>query len=409
MVGAAVVRTEALRGGGCCRSPETVREQAVCFLVEGNRLRRGGELLFRGEAGFERRLCGAVVAAVPRKRSGNRRCVSWSKGTGCGGAASFSFGEKPGSNGGSAGRWLLPFPGNGPGTGGVFLGRREQAAAGRRASFSGRGGFGHVSRRHRYSLLSPAACVSAPRRLPPRCLSSSHHPLLPAPPPLLTRRTSCQPPRRLPPPAACHYPPPATSATVACHPCRCLPSRCCRLPPACHYPPPATSAADCVLTACVSTVCRFSPLVITTCRPPLPPAACLLPPSPACHHPLLPAPPPLLTRRYRPPQQLPATPATLRNLPPPAACHFRRHAPAGRTDGLRRHPAWSVGARCVAGEKFCEIIWKIGKSFLSLFRLSIGVLAFRGRDSCFLLDYHSYGKRDYLSDGGRVQEAQGRA
>ena len=48
------VRTEALRGGGCCRSPETVREQAVCFFVGGNRLRRGGELLFRGGAGFGR-------------------------------------------------------------------------------------------------------------------------------------------------------------------------------------------------------------------------------------------------------------------------------------------------------------------------------------------------------------------
>lgn len=342
---------------------------AACFLVG-----------WWGLRWLERRLCGAVVAAVPRKRSGNRRCVSWSKGTGCGGAESLSFGERTGSNGCSAGRWLLPLPGNGPGAGGVLLCRREQAAAGRRASLSGRG---RIRARH----PSPPLFASAVR---------CYHP-----PPATTRR--------LPPLAACHYPPPATSATVACHPCRCLPSRCCRLPPACHYPPPATSAADCVLTACVSTVCRFSPLVITTCRPPLPPAACLLPPSPACHHPLLPAPPPLLTRRYRPPQQLPATPATLRNLPPPAACHFRRHAPAGRTDGLRRHPAWSVGARCVAGEKFCEIIWKIGKSFLSLFRLSIGVLAFRGRDSCFLLDYHSYGKRDYLSDGGRVQEAQGRA
>ena len=416
---------------------------AACFLVG-----------WWGLRWLERRLCGAVVAAVPRKRSGNRRCVSWSKGTGCGGAASFSFGEKPGSNGGSAGRWLLPFPGNGPGTGGVFLGWREQAAAGRRASLSGRGRLGQKFPRgsgccrSSETVREQAVCflvegdglrrggeplfrgeagsdtfpvATAIRCYRPllafpllaACLPAACHHLIIRcclhPPPLLTRRTSCQPPRRLPPPAACHYPPPATSATVACHPCRCLPSRCCRLPPACHYPPPATSAADCVLTACVSTVCRFSPLVITTCRPPLPPAACLLPPSPACHHPLLPAPPPLLTRRYRPPQQLPATPATLRNLPPPAACHFRRHAPAGRTDGLRRHPAWSVGARCVAGEKFCEIIWKIGKSFLSLFRLSIGVLAFRGRDSCFLLDYHSYGKRDYLSDGGRVQEAQGRA
>ena len=301
---------------------------AACFLVGWWALRW-----------LERRLCGAVVAAVPRKRSGNRRCVSWLEGTGCGGTAGFSFGEGPARAEVSAGQWLLSFLGNGPGTGGVFLGRRGRAAAGRRASFSGRGGFGHVSRRHRYSLLSPAACVSAPRRLPPRCLSSSHHPLLPAPPPLLTRRTSCQPPRRLCPR----------------HPCRCLPPRCLSLFPACYHPPPAAR----YLRRCLRP--RF-------CLP---------------------------SRRFSPAA--------------PAACHFRRHAPAGRTDGLRRHPAWSVGARCVAGEKFCEIIWKIGKSFLSLFRLSIGVLAFRGRDSCFLLDYHSYGKRDYLSDGGRVQEAQGRA
>lgn len=207
---------------------------------EGGGVRRGGGLLFWGEAGFERRLCGAVVAAVPRKRSGNRRCVSWSKGTGCGGAESLSFGERTGSNGCSAGRWLLPLPGNGPGAGGVLLCRREQAAAGRRASLSGGG---RIRTRH----PSPPLFASAVR---------------------------------------CYHPPPATTR---------------RLPPlaACHYPPPATSAADCVLTACVSTVCRFSPLVITTCRPPLPPAACLLPPSPACHHPLLPAPPPLLTSRTR--------------------------------------------------------------------------------------------------------------
>ena len=322
---------------------------AACFLVG-----------WWGLRWLERRLCGAVVAAVPRKRSGNRRCVSWSKGTGCGRTAGFSFGERPARAEVSAGQWLLPFLGNGPGTGGVFLGRREQAAAGRRASFSGRGGFGHVSRRHRYSLLSPAACVSASRRLPPRCLSSSHHPLLPAPPPLLTRRTSCQPPRRQCPRRLCPRrllpPPPLLATPVAvCHPCRCLPPRCLSLFPACYHPPPAAR----YLRRCLRP--RF-------CLP---------------------------SRRFSPAA--------------PAACHFRRHAPAGRTDGLRRHPAWSVGARCVAGEKFCEIIWKIGKSFLSLFRLSIGVLAFRGRDSCFLLDYHSYGKRDYLSDGGRVQEAQGRA
>ena len=314
LLGRGRVRTEALRGGGCCRSPETVREQAVCFLVEGDGLRRGGEPLFRGENGFERMLCGAVVAAVPRKRSGNRRCVSWSKGTGCGGAASLFFGER-------RVRTRFPSP---P----LFL-------------------------------LSPAACVSAPRRLPPRCLSSSHHPLLPAPPPLLTRRTSCQPPRRLCPRRLC--------------PRRLLP------------PPPLLATP---VAVCLPAACRFSPPVITRRLPPATSAARYL------------------RRCLRPRFCLPS-----RRFSPtaPAACHFRRHAPAGRTDGLRRHPAWSVGARCVAGEKFCEIIWKIGKSFLSLFRLSIGVLAFRGRDSCFLLDYHSYGKRDYLSDGGRVQEAQGRA
>ena len=219
---------------------------------EGGGVRRGGGLLFWGEAGFERRLCGAVVAAAPRKRPGCRRRAFLSEGTGCGGAASFSFGEGPARAEVSAGQWLLPFLGNGPGTGGVFLGRRGRAAAGRRASFSGRGGFGHVSRRHRYSLLSPAACVSAPRRLPPRCLSSSHHPLLPAPPPLLTRRTSCQPPRRLCPRRLCPrrlcprrlLPPPPLLATPAAV---CLPAACRFSPPVItRRLPPATSAAVCV-------------------------------------------------------------------------------------------------------------------------------------------------------------------
>ena len=209
---------------------------AACFLVG-----------WWGLRWLERRLCGAVVAAVPRKRSGNRRCVSWLEGTGCGGTAGFSFGERPARAEVSAGQWLLPFLGNGPGTGGVFLDRRGRAAAGRRASFSGRGGFGHVSRRHRYSLLSPAACVSAPRRLPPRCLSSSHHPLLPAPPPLLTRRTSCQPPRRLCPRRLCPRrllpPPPLLATPVAV----CLPAACRFSPPVItRRLPPATSAAVCV-------------------------------------------------------------------------------------------------------------------------------------------------------------------
>lgn len=206
-------------------------------------MRRGGGLLFWGEAGFERRLCGAVVAAAPRKRPGCRRRAFLSEGTGCGGAASFSFGEGPARAEVSAGQWLLPFLGNGPGTGGVFLGRRGRAAAGRRASFSGRGGFGHVSRRHRYSLLSPAACVSAPRRLPPRCLSSSHHPLLPAPPPLLTRRTSCQPPRRLCP-RRLLPPPPLLATPVAV----CLPAACRFSPPVITrrlpFPPPCAGRAD---------------------------------------------------------------------------------------------------------------------------------------------------------------------
>ena len=182
------------------------------------------------------------------------RRASWSEGGGCGGAAGFSLGERPGSNGGSAGRWLLPFPGNGPGTGGVFLGRRGRAAAGRRASLSGRG---RIRTRH----PSPPLFASAVR---------------------------------------CYHPPPATTR---------------RLPPpaACHYPPPATSAADCVLTACVSTVCRFSPLVITTYRPPLPPAATV-----ACHP------------RYSPQS------ATTRCLPFPPPC-------AGRAD------RWAAAAPRVVG------------------------------------------------------------
>ena len=236
---------------------------AACFLVGWWGVRRGGGLLFWGEAGFERRLCGAVVAAFPRKRSGNRRCVSWLEGTGCGGTAGFSFGERPARAEVSAGQWLLPFLGNGPGTGGVFLGRRGRAAAGRRASFSGRGGFGHVSRRHRYSLLSPAACVSAPRRLPPRCLSSSHHPLLPAPPPLLTRRTSCQPPRRLCPRRLC--------------PRRLCPRR--------LLPPPPLLATP--VAVCLPAACRFSPPVITRRLPPATSAAVCVPASacrPAASH-----------------------------------------------------------------------------------------------------------------------------
>ena len=201
-------------------------------------MRRGGGLLFWGEAGFERRLCGAVVAAVPRKRSGNRRCVSWSKGTGCGGAESLSFGERTGSNGCSAGRWLLPLPGNGPGAGGVLLCRREQAAAGRRASLSGRG---RIRTRH----PSPPLFASAVR---------CYHP-----PPATTRR--------LPPPAACHHSPPAIT----------------RRP----LPPPPLLVTP--VAVCLPAAVAF-PLPVITCRP--------LPP-PLSASPLLPAVPPLLTSRTR--------------------------------------------------------------------------------------------------------------
>ena len=282
LLGRGRVRTEALRGGGCCRSPETAREQAVCFLVGGNRLRRDGGLLFRGEAGSGRSFRGAVVAAVPRKRSGNRRCVSWSKGTDCGGVASLFFGE-----------------------------RRV------RTRFPSPPLFAAIARCLRFRS-SPSASPL------PVIISSSAVACTPA---------ASHPPHQLPATPPPVSPPPATSATAACHPCRCLPSRCCRLPPACHYPPPATSAADCVLTACVSTVCRFSPLVITTCRPPLPPAACLLPPSPACHHPLLPAPPPL-----------PPAATARRNscLPPPllsAICHH----PLPAISAAMRRPGGQMG------------------------------------------------------------------
>ena len=353
------------------------------------------------------------------------RRASWSEGGGCGGAAGFSFGERPGSNGGSAGRWLLPFPGNGPGTGGVFLGRRGRAAAGRRASLLGRG-------RVRTEALRGGGCCRSPETVREQavCFLVEGDGLRRGGGLLfrgeagfgrVTHRLRYSPPlfvaitRRLPPPAACHHPPPAiTRRPLPPPPLLVTPVAVC-LPAAVAFPlpvitrrplPPLLTASSQPASPLSVAFPRLS--LLPTARRYRPPPASFLLPLPViircCLHPL-----PLLTRRYRPPQQLPATPATLRNLPPPAACHFRRHAPAGRTDGLRRHPAWSVGARCVAGEKFCEIIWKIGKSFLSLFRLSIGVLAFRGRDSCFLLDYHSYGKRDYLSDGGRVQEAQGRA
>lgn len=228
-------------------------------------MRRGGGLLFWGEAGFERRLCGAVVAAVPRKRSGNRRCVSWLEGTGCGGAESLSFGERTGSNGCSAGRWLLPLPGNGPGAGGVLLCRREQAAAGRRASLSGRG---RIRTRH----PSPPLFASAVR---------CYHP-----PPATTRR--------LPPPAACHHSPPAitrrplppllTASSQPASPLSVAFPRLSLLPAARRYrPPPASFLLPLpVIIRCCLHPRRFSPAATARRN------SCLPPPllSAICHHPL---------------------------------------------------------------------------------------------------------------------------
>lgn len=154
------------------------------------------------------------------------RRASWSEGGGCGGAAGFSFGERPGSNGGSAGRWLLPFPGNGPGTGGVFLGRRGRAAAGRRASLSGR-------ERVRTDALRGGGCCRSPEtaRVPAACFFVGGNRLRRGGEPLFRGEAGSD-----------TFP----VATAACHPCRCLPPRCLSLFPACYHPPPATSAAVCV-------------------------------------------------------------------------------------------------------------------------------------------------------------------
>ena len=210
------------------------------------------------------------------------RRASWSEGGGCGGAAGFSFGERPGSNGGSAGRWLLPLPGNGPGTGGVFLGRRGRAAAGRRASFSGRGRLGQKFPRGSGCYLAPktAGCQ--------RCVAwlegtgrgevagfSFGERTGPDTSPVVSA---------IRPAIRCYRPLLPLAATAR------------RLSPA---------------------ACRFSPLVITTCRPLLPPVACL----PAAYR--LPLPVIISSSAVactsaasRPPHQLPASPPPV--SPPPA-------------------------------------------------------------------------------------------
>ncbi len=271
---------------------------AACFLVG-----------WWGLRWLERRLCGAVVAAVPRKRSGNRRCVSWLEGTGCGGAASFSFGEKPGSNGGSAGRWLLPFPGNGPGTGGVFLGRRGRAAAGRRASLSGRGRLGQKFPRgsgccrSSETVREQAVCFlvegnrlrrggeplfrgeAGSDTFPVATAIRCYRPLLAFP--LLA---ACLP-------AACHHliircclHPRRFSpaAPAASHPAACVPAAC--VPAACYLrhrclPPLSLSATP--VAVCLPAACRFSPPVITRRLPPATSAAVCVPASacrPAASH-----------------------------------------------------------------------------------------------------------------------------
>ena len=325
------------------------------------------------------------------------RRASWSDGGGCGGAAGLSFGERSGSNGGSAGRWLLPFPGNGPGTGGVFLGRRGRAAAGRRASFSGRGRLGQKFLRGGGCYLAPktAGCRrrvawlegtdrgeaagvffgGGERRLGQKFLRGSVCYLAPKTagcrrrtcwlegtdrggaaslffgerrvrtrfpsPPLFAATARCYrsllplsaTARRLSLFSACHYPPPATSATVACHPCRCLPSRGLSPSPACHY----------LIIRCCLHLRRFSPAAPAVSLP----AACYLRPLPPLLTASSPPASPLsvafprlsllpAARRCRPP--LPPA-ATARRLPPSSfllplpviircCLHPRRFSPA---------------------------------------------------------------------------------
>lgn len=240
------------------------------------------------------------------------RRASWSEGGGCGGAAGFSFGERPGSNGGSAGRWLLPFPGNGPGTGGVFLGRRGRAAAGRSASLSGR-------ERVRTDALRGGGCCRSPEtaRVPAACFFVGGNRLRRGGELLfrggagfgrVTHRLRYSPPlfvaitRRLPPPAACHHSPPAIT----------------RRP----LPPPPLLVTP--VAVCLPAAVAFPLPVIT--RRPLPPllTASSQPASPLSvafpRLSLLPA-----ARRYRPPPS-----SFLLPLPVIIRCclHPRRFSPA---------------------------------------------------------------------------------
>ena len=230
------------------------------------------------------------------------RRASWSEGGGCGGAAGFSFGERPGSNGGSAGRWLLPFPGNGPGTGGVFLGRRGRAAAGRRASLSGR-------ERVRTDALRGGGCCRSPEtaRVPAACFLVEGDGLRRGGEPLFRGEAGSD---TFPVATAirCYRPLLAFPLLAACLPAAChhLIIRCClhprRFSPAA---PAASHPAACVPAACYLRHRCLPPLSLSASPLPvafprlLSPAACRPLPPPLSASPLLPAVPPLLTSRTR--------------------------------------------------------------------------------------------------------------